>query len=86
MRTFDFFLFPPIEPGTDVGLLALRPMLVAGMAQPVVDGDGGINIAAMTNFPEGLLCAINPYIGMNRGSSRYFLGRIGDLAEKGGGR
>jgi hypothetical protein len=43
--------------------LALRPVLIPGMHEPVQDGDGGISIKIATDDPNGLQCAINPYLG-----------------------
>ncbi|EJM81188.1 Ig-like domain-containing protein [Pseudomonas sp. GM74] len=59
MSHFRSFLFP-LFPAA-ISPLALRPLLVAGMTHPVADGDGGINIQAVYDSPEGMLCAINAY-------------------------
>ncbi|MBC3774856.1 hypothetical protein [Pseudomonas sp. SWRI99] len=67
MSTFNSLLFPLIEPNTDLGLFALWPLFIAGMTRPVVDGDGGINIAVVSDYPDGVLCVIDPYIGMQAG-------------------
>ncbi|QAY92316.1 hypothetical protein CUN63_21420, partial [Pseudomonas sp. ACM7] len=67
MSIFSPLLFPLIEPGTGIGLFALRPLFIAGMTQPVVDGDGGINIAVVSDYPDGVLCVIDPYMGMQVG-------------------
>jgi predicted secreted protein len=65
MPVHSLFLFPqPTDKNTTT---ASRPPLVAGMVAPVVDGDGGINIAAITDHPQGLFCIINPYLGMKDG-------------------
>ncbi|WP_225922821.1 Ig-like domain-containing protein [Pseudomonas hamedanensis] len=53
-------LFPPYDDENQP--LALRPILIAGMQAPVEDGDGGINFKTATDYPDGLLCAINPYL------------------------
>ncbi|RON41517.1 hypothetical protein [Pseudomonas brassicacearum] len=53
------FLFPVFE--TDISPLVLRPVLIAGMTQPVIDGDGGINVGAVTDSPLGMLCAVYAY-------------------------
>jgi large repetitive protein len=45
----------------------LRPLLVAGMATPIRGGDGGINRNLLTQFEEGLLIAIDPYLGKQEG-------------------
>ncbi|WP_454835962.1 hypothetical protein [Pseudomonas lini] len=65
MTTFRPFLFPVFEYAASP--LALRPPLVAGMTHPIVDGDGGINIAVVTDDEQGVLCAINPYSHMQAG-------------------
>ncbi|MBC3208458.1 hypothetical protein HU755_16765 [Pseudomonas sp. SWRI111] len=52
-------LFPPYDDENQP--LALRPILIAGMQTPVEDGDGGINFKTATDYPEGLLCAIDTY-------------------------
>ena len=67
MSTFDPILFLPFKPDTDIGLFALRPLLIAGMVRPVVDGDGGINRHVVNDYPAGVLCAIDPYTGMQVG-------------------
>ena len=58
------YLFPRFD---DNETLALRPLLIAGMVRPIEGGDGGINIAVVTDNPAGMLCVINPYIGMQEG-------------------
>ncbi|VVP07573.1 hypothetical protein PS865_03181 [Pseudomonas fluorescens] len=60
MPSHKNFRFPPIKRGN--GTLALRPLLIPGMHEPVQDGDGGINIEVATDDPNGLWCAINPYL------------------------
>ncbi|MFJ4543305.1 Ig-like domain repeat protein, partial [Pseudomonas sp. NPDC088885] len=65
MPVHSLFLFP--QPSEKNTTMALRPPLPAGMVEPVVDGDGGINIAAITDHPQGLFCIINPYLGMRDG-------------------
>jgi hypothetical protein len=67
MSIFSPLLFLPIESDSDMGLFALRPLFIAGMIQPVVDGDGGINIAVVSDYPDGVLCVIDPYVGMQVG-------------------
>ena len=54
-------LFPFPVFGTPVSPLALRPLQIAGMTEPVELGDGGINLEAVTDYPLGLLCAVNAY-------------------------
>ncbi|WP_454563202.1 Ig-like domain-containing protein [Pseudomonas sp. AIG] len=53
------FRFPPLTESN--ATLALRPVLIPGMHEPVQDGDGGINIQIATGDPDGLQCVINPY-------------------------
>ena len=67
MSIFSPLLFPLVEPGTGTGLFALRPLFIAGMTRPVVEGDGGINIAVVSDYPDGVLCVIDPYMGMEVG-------------------
>lgn len=55
----SLFLFPVF--GTPVSPLALRPLQIAGMTEPVMGGDGGINLEAVTDNPRGMLCAVNAY-------------------------
>ncbi|MGY4523638.1 hypothetical protein [Pseudomonas sp. TE21394] len=50
--------FPPLA------RKALAPLLIAGMVTPVRDADGGINCKLLTQFEQGLLVAIDPYLGM----------------------
>ncbi|WP_339547298.1 Ig-like domain repeat protein [Pseudomonas sp. RA_35y_Pfl2_P32] len=59
------FLFPPLD--DIVSPLALRPLSISNMSRPIVDGDGGINITVVTEYPEGALCSINPYGEMAEG-------------------
>ncbi|WP_434768113.1 Ig-like domain-containing protein [Pseudomonas triticicola] len=60
MPSHKNFRFPPVKEGNDI--LALRPLLIPGMEEPVQDGDGGLNIQVATDDPEGLMCVINPYL------------------------
>ncbi|MBT9266332.1 Ig-like domain repeat protein [Pseudomonas sp. MG-9] len=59
MTHFRSFLFPvcpfPVAP------LALRPIGISGMTQPVVNADGGINLKTYNQSPSGLLCYISAY-------------------------
>ncbi|SEM74259.1 hypothetical protein SAMN04487857_104333 [Pseudomonas sp. ok272] len=59
MTHFGSFLFPVFAGETSP--LALRPLLIIGMSQPVIDGDGGINLKTYTDYEQGLLCAVNAY-------------------------
>ena len=45
MPSHSPFLFPPCDDQN--APFALRPLLIAGMVQPIVEGDGGINIAVV---------------------------------------
>ena len=65
MTAYSLFLFPPQD--TETSPLALRPLQISGMTYPVVDADGGINIAVVTDNPNGVLCAISAYLGMQAG-------------------
>lgn len=67
MPSHSPFLFPPCDDQN--APFTLRPLLIAGMVQPIVEGDGGINIAVVSDHAEGLLCLINPYLGMRVGDS-----------------
>jgi hypothetical protein len=60
MPSHKRFRFPPLTEGNNT--LALRPLLIPGMVEPVQDGDGGISIKVATTDPEGLQCVINPYL------------------------
>lgn len=60
MPSPTLFRFPPLREGNQT--MALRPLLIPMMLEPVEDGDGGINIRGATVDPEGLLCVINPYL------------------------
>ncbi|WP_285410034.1 Ig-like domain-containing protein [Pseudomonas sp. FR229a] len=62
MPSHKNFRFPPLTEGTNT--LALRPLLIPGMVEPVQDGDGGISIQVATDDPDGVLCVINPYLGL----------------------
>lgn len=59
------FLFPPRD--DENTSLALRPLHIAGMYQPIAEGDGGISISVATENPAGMLSAINPYLNMKAG-------------------
>lgn len=60
MPSHKNFRFPPLTEST--ATLALRPLLIPGMVEPVQDGDGGISIKIATDDPNGLQCVINPYL------------------------
>jgi hypothetical protein len=59
MPSHKNFRFPALTESN--ATLALRPLLIPGMHEPVQDGDGGINIQTATSDPKGLQCVINPY-------------------------
>ncbi|MBX9410476.1 Ig-like domain-containing protein [Pseudomonas baetica] len=63
MSLYSPFLFPPYDPE----ILVLRPLLIAPMVSPIAEGDGGINISAACDDPDGILCAINAYGDMKEG-------------------
>jgi len=65
MKTPRSSLFPPVD--HDASILALRPMLIAGMVVPIHDGDGGVNIMMHDANPNGLVTAIDPYKPMLAG-------------------
>ncbi|RON50121.1 Ig-like domain-containing protein [Pseudomonas frederiksbergensis] len=65
MTAYSLFLFAPQT--TETSPLALRPLQISSMTYPVVDGDGGINIAVVTQHPNGVLCVISAYLGMQAG-------------------
>ncbi|WP_422416470.1 hypothetical protein [Pseudomonas sp. GZD-222] len=65
MRNFSARLFPPRREGQ--GILAPRPLFIAGMIAPVEHGDAGINIAVVEGDPNGLLTIIDPYLDMQEG-------------------
>jgi hypothetical protein len=60
MPSHKNFRFPPLTESN--ATLALRPLLIPGMVEPVQDGDGGISIKIATDDPNGLQCVINPYL------------------------
>lgn len=59
------FLLPLLA--NDNGTLALRPLQIAGMVRPLDDADGGINIAVVTENPDGILSLIAAYLDMKEG-------------------
>ncbi|MBX8533593.1 hypothetical protein K5D33_02565 [Pseudomonas cichorii] len=65
MKRYSPRLFPPQDDG--YGALALRPVLISGMATPVEGGDGGINAGIINDSPMGLLAAVDPYQRMSEG-------------------
>ncbi|MGE1177309.1 Ig-like domain repeat protein, partial [Pseudomonas bananamidigenes] len=64
MPTKSLLLFPDLnQPVTR----ALRPMQISGAVAPVVDADGGINIAVVEESASGVLCVIVAYLDMLEG-------------------
>ncbi|MGE8189897.1 Ig-like domain-containing protein [Pseudomonas sp. NPDC086278] len=65
MTSFRRFLFIPREElASFVSPLQLWPLFIAGMVRPVVDADGGVNIAVVEENGAGMFCVIDPYPGM----------------------
>jgi hypothetical protein len=60
---------PALEGARETGILALRPPYVTGMTQPIVDGDGGISIAVVTDHIDGVQSLIAPWLGMLAGDT-----------------
>lgn len=52
-------LFRPL--GRDYSILALRPVLIAGMVTPVENGDAGVNFSIVHDNPIGVLAAVDPW-------------------------
>jgi len=65
MSIFSASLFSRRSEG--IGILAPRPLFIAGMITPVEKGDAGINIAVVENNPDGVLTLIDPYLNMLEG-------------------
>ncbi len=80
MPSYSPFLFPQIN--DENSTLALRPLLIAGMVQPIVDGDGGVNIQVVTEHEDGILCLINPYLGMVAGDKHVIYWETQAIFEK----
>ena len=64
MRRHTLTLLSPLS--RDYSTFALRPLLIAGLVTPVVDGDGGIGLETVEN-PEGVLSAVDPWLRMEVG-------------------
>lgn len=58
--TFFRLYLPPRRPSSD-GHLSLWPLIIAGMASPIVDGDGGIGLGVVEDHEEGVFCIIDPW-------------------------
>ncbi|WP_268800091.1 hypothetical protein [Pseudomonas huanghezhanensis] len=65
MKRYSRTLFPPLN--RDYSTLALRPVLIAGLVTPVVDGDGGVNISMVEDNLSGLLTVLDPWLRMQVG-------------------
>ncbi|MGH8438016.1 MAG: hypothetical protein ACRERW_02960 [Pseudomonas sp.] len=65
MRVLSASIFPPSS--KELGILALRPLFIAGMITPVEQGDAGINIAIVESDRLGVLTVIDPYLDMLEG-------------------
>lgn len=65
MKRYTPTLFPPLD--RDYSILALRPVLIAGMVTPVGNGDGGVNLSMVSDNPAGLLTAVDPWQRMAEG-------------------
>ncbi|WP_322846945.1 Ig-like domain-containing protein [Pseudomonas sp. B33.4] len=66
MTSFRLFLFPPRR-DLSVAPLELWPLYIGNMTRPVVDADGGINLATFEQSEAGIFCLIDPYLGMAAG-------------------
>ena len=67
MTSFRPYLLPFSK--SDISLLALSPLFVAGMATPIVDADGGIGLGVVEDDDQGALCVIDPWYGMQEGDT-----------------
>jgi hypothetical protein len=66
MTSSRLFRFPPRR-DLSVTPLQIYPVYIAGMTRPVVNGDGGINLATFENYDAGIFSVIDPYPGMGAG-------------------
>ncbi|MFI8226826.1 Ig-like domain-containing protein [Pseudomonas sp. NPDC085632] len=66
MTSFRLFRLPPRR-DLSVTPLQIYPLYIADMTQPVVNGDGGINLATFENSEAGIFSIIDPYPGMGAG-------------------
>ncbi|MHC8386091.1 hypothetical protein [Pseudomonas sp. LB3P14] len=60
------FLFPALDHENST-LAVLRPLQISGMVRPIEEGDGGINIAVVSESADGILCVILAYLDMQEG-------------------
>jgi len=65
MPTKSLLLFPDLD--QPVTQASLRPLRISGAVTPVVDADGGINIAVVEESASGVLCVITAYLDMLEG-------------------
>ncbi len=65
MKRYSRTLFPPLD--GNYSARALRPVLISGLVTPVVGGDGGVNISIVEDNPNGVLTAVDPWLGMQVG-------------------
>ena len=59
MTSFRLYL-PPSKSSTD-GQLSNWALIIAGMASPIVDGDGGIGLGVVEDREEGVFCILDPW-------------------------
>ena len=64
MKRYSRTLFPPLD--QNYSTLALRPVLISGMVEDVLDHDGGINLSIVED-PSGVLSAVDPWLRMQVG-------------------
>ncbi|MCF4995073.1 hypothetical protein GIW70_00625 [Pseudomonas syringae] len=75
------YLFPRRDTRTDP--LALRPLDIRGMIEPVVGGDGGINIEMMEENANGVQCLIRAWGEPMLAGDKYEVYWDGDSVFKG---
>ncbi|MFJ5238080.1 Ig-like domain-containing protein [Pseudomonas neuropathica] len=66
MTSFRLFRLPSRR-DLSVTPLQIDPVYIADMTQPVMNGDGGINLATFENSEAGIFSIIDPYPGMGAG-------------------
>ncbi|MBC3362756.1 hypothetical protein [Pseudomonas sp. SWRI154] len=59
MTSFRFYL-PPSR-STAEGQLSNYALTIAGMASPIVDGDGGIGLGVVEDHEQGVFCILDPW-------------------------
>ena len=65
MKRYSRTLFPPLD--QNYSAFALRPVLISGLVTPVQGGDGGVNISIVYDNPNGVLAAVDAWLGMQVG-------------------